>query len=91
MKKIEELEQGLKELVDVVGVDNVEKLTKVNKILKEVKEEMKTTDEKMTSLTDKYLELCKKVEFDKPTEENSNEEVEKTLDDCLNDILKKRG
>lgn len=91
MTKIEELEQGLKNLVDVVGVDNVEKLTNVNKILQEVKEEFKTTNEKVTSLTDRYLELCKKVEFDKPTEENSNEEVEKTLDDCLNDILKKRG
>lgn len=91
MTKIEELEQDLKNLVDVVGVDNVEKLTSVNKILQEVKEEFKTTNEKVTLLTDKYLDLCKKVEFDKPTEENSNEEVEKTLEDCLNDILKKRG
>lgn len=91
MTKIEELEQGLKNLVDVVGVDNVEKLTSVNKILQEVKEEFKTTNEKVTSLTDKYLDLCKKVEFSTPQDNKPNEEVEKTLDDCLNDILKKRG
>lgn len=91
MTKIEELEQGLKNLVDVVGVDNVEKLTSVNKILQEVKEEFKTTNEKVTSLTDKYLDLCKKVEFAKPLDDEPNEEVEKTLEDCLDDILKKRG
>lgn len=92
MTKMEELKKALGDLLPLVGVENVDKVTKTKDLLEEVNKEVTTTNEKLVSLTDKYLDLCHKVDFDTPSKED-NKQVEEShdLDYYVNEILNKEN